>query len=290
MAQTRWLFTLLVLVSVLLLLPGLFASPGLLNFLIAVGAYTGLLAIWSYRYQSGRAPVLLGVLEAALVLATTVAGPDPTSILPYIFASLWLRALYGTTRGALLHTGFLAVAVVVALWVWTMLPGRPDMAPAASIAGILNTVPVMFLTVGVARYLARSLFAREQSQQRDAALLQLSKRLIGVTERKRFACWPTSVPPRSVPRLPGCSSWWSCWPTTGRWSCTRPARGPRFRARCRCRSCLRTPAAAYSRCRTAVRWRRPPVSVAPGWVCHSAAVSAAGFCSAPRGGSPPKRW
>ena len=53
---------------------------------------------------------------------------------PYIFASLWLRALYGTTRGALLHTGFLAVAVVVALWVWTLLPGRPDMAPAASIA------------------------------------------------------------------------------------------------------------------------------------------------------------
>jgi len=139
-AQTRWLFTLLVLVSVLLLLPGLFVSSELLNFLIAVGSYTGLLAMWSYRYQSGRAPVLLGVLEAALVMAATVAGPDPASILPYIFASLWLRALYGTTRGALLHTGFLAVAVVVALWVWTLLPGRPDMAPAASIAGILNTV------------------------------------------------------------------------------------------------------------------------------------------------------
>jgi diguanylate cyclase (GGDEF)-like protein len=185
-AQTRWLFTLLVLVSVLLLLPGLFVSSELLNFLIAVGSYTGLLAMWSYRYQSGRAPVLLGVLEAALVMAATVAGPDPASILPYIFASLWLRALYGTTRGALLHTGFLAVAVVVALWVWTLLPGRPDMAPAVSIAGILNTVPVMFLTGGVARYLARSLFAREQSQQRDAALLQLSSRLTSVTEQERI--------------------------------------------------------------------------------------------------------
>jgi diguanylate cyclase (GGDEF)-like protein len=185
-AQTRWLFTLLVLASVLLLLPGLFASPGLLNVLIAAGAYTGLLAMWIYRYQSGRAPVLLGVLEAALVLATSVAGPDPASIFPYVFASLWLRALYGTTRGALLHTGFLAVAVLLALWLWTTLPGRPDMAPAASIASILNTVPVMFLTVGVARHLARSLFAREQSQQRDAALLQLSSRLIGVTEQEKI--------------------------------------------------------------------------------------------------------
>ena len=185
-AQTRWLFTLLLLVSVLLLLPGLFASPGLLNIVIAAGAYTGLVAMWSYRYQAGRAPVLLGVLEAALVLAASVAGPDPASIFPYVFASLWLRALYGTSRGALLHTGFLAVAVLLALWVWTMLPGRPDMAPAASIASILNTVPVMFLTVGVAWYLARSLFAREQSQQRDAALLQLSSRLIGVTEREKI--------------------------------------------------------------------------------------------------------
>ena len=184
-AQTRWLFTLLLLVSVLLSLPGLFASPGL-NVLIAAGAYTGLVAMWSYRYQSSRAPVLLGVLEAALLLAASVAGPDPASIFSYVFASLWLRALYGTTRGALLHTGFLAVAVLLALWGWTTLPGRPDMAPTASIASILNAVPVMFLTVGVARYLARSLFAREQSQQRDAALLQLSSRLIGVTEREKI--------------------------------------------------------------------------------------------------------
>ena len=123
-----------------------------------MGAYTGLLAIWSYRHQSSRAPVLLGVLEAVLVLAATVAGPDPMSILPYTFASPRPRALYGTTRGALLHTGFLAVAVVVALWVWTMLPGRPDMAPAASIAGHpqhgAGHVPDRR---GVARYLARSL-------------------------------------------------------------------------------------------------------------------------------------
>lgn len=78
-AQTRWLFTLLALVSVLLSLPGLFASPDLFSRLIDAAAYIGLLAVWSYRYLSGRAPVLLGALEAALVLATSVAGPDPAS-------------------------------------------------------------------------------------------------------------------------------------------------------------------------------------------------------------------
>ena len=185
-ARTRWLFTVLALVSLLLSLPGLIATSGSLPFLIDAVAYPGLVAVWGYRYLSGRAPVLLGGMEAVLVLATSVAASHPASIFTYVFASLWLRALYGSTRGAVLHTGFVAAAVVTALSVWPTLPGRPDASPMTEVLGILGAVPIMFLTVGVARYLARSLHAQEQSRERDAALLQLSSRLIGVTGRAQI--------------------------------------------------------------------------------------------------------
>ncbi|WP_433556576.1 putative bifunctional diguanylate cyclase/phosphodiesterase [Pseudonocardia xinjiangensis] len=185
-AQTRWLFTLMVLALILLSLPGMIGTRGLLAWLLVIAAFAGLFVVWSYRYLSGRAPLLLGVVEAALVLVAAVAGPAPATVFTFLFGSLWLHALYGSTRGVLLHTSFLAAAILASLEVWHLLPGREGVLPSGAITNVVSVVPVMFVTAGVARYLVLSLFAREQSQKRDAALVRLGSRLIGVTERRKI--------------------------------------------------------------------------------------------------------
>ncbi len=184
-AQTRWLFTLLAGASILVALPGVAGASSLLFGAAAIAAYGGLVLVWIGRYRSGRAPVAAGVLEAALILATAVATANPSGVLTYLFAALWLRALYGSTRGILLHTALVAVAVLGALAIFGLLPSH-DKPPASSVVGLLNSIPIMFLTVVVARNLVLSLFAREESQLRDAALGRLGRQLIGVADREEI--------------------------------------------------------------------------------------------------------
>jgi hypothetical protein len=97
----------------------------------------------------------------------------------FAFAALWFRALFGPTLRVLLMCAYLAAGVVV------VLPLR-DVAEAVDQTSSVALVPAvagMFLTVGVARYLALGLFAREEAQRRDAALVRLGNRLIRVTDR-----------------------------------------------------------------------------------------------------------
>jgi diguanylate cyclase (GGDEF)-like protein len=190
-AQTRWLFTVLAVASVLLSLPALVDVPVPGLRLAIAAAYVGLISVWSHRYLTGRAPVLLSMIEAVLVTIAMFCGPDPASVFSVVFASLWLRALYGSTAGIVAHTTFLAIAVMSALGLWTLMPGRVQ--PPPPLMSFLGAVPQMFLTAGVARYLGLSLFAREQAQKRDAALMRLGHRLIGLTDREDirrqvFAC------------------------------------------------------------------------------------------------------
>ena len=185
--QTRWLFTLLLMGSVLVCAPGLVVASEPGERVLAAVAFVGLFAVWSYRYVTERAPVPLGVVEAALILATATAAVDPAGVFTYVPLSLWLRAVYGSTRGVFLHAGLVCTALLASLWTWTLPPGRPDVAAATSTAGIISAVPSMLLITWVARHLVRSLFAREETQSRDAALLDLSNRLIGVTDRAEIA-------------------------------------------------------------------------------------------------------
>jgi diguanylate cyclase (GGDEF)-like protein len=182
-AQTRWLFSLMAAVSVLLAVPGLVGvhSPGLRW--VAAATFLGLVAVWTYRYLAVSAPLSLDVVEAVLVLSASVSGPDPLSVFAYLFASLWLRALYGSTRAVITHTGLMALAVLAGLGVSSsVLALRDTPPPMTSVTGVITTVPVMFLTVSVARYLVLSLFTREQSQERGAALVRLGNALIGLTD------------------------------------------------------------------------------------------------------------
>jgi len=181
-AQTRWLFSLMAVATVLLAVPGLVGVPSTELRWVAAATFLALVAVWTYRYFAVSAPFVLDVAEAVLVLVASVCGPDPLSVFLYLFASLWLRALYGSTRSVFVHTGMLSVAVLAGLVVAARLPLRETPLPSTSVTGVVTTVPVMFLTMAVARYLVLSLFTREQSQERGAALVRLGNALIGLTD------------------------------------------------------------------------------------------------------------
>ncbi|WP_214402203.1 putative bifunctional diguanylate cyclase/phosphodiesterase [Pseudonocardia lacus] len=181
-AQTRWLFSLMAVASVLLSAPGLVGVPSTGLRWAAAATFLALIAVWTYRYLALKAPFWLDVVEAVLMLVAAVCGPEPVSVFGYLFASLWLRALYGSTWAVLAHTALMALAVLGGLAVSAPLLVRDDPPSQASITGVVTTVPVMFLTVAVARYLVLSLFSREQSQERGTALVRLGNTLIGLTD------------------------------------------------------------------------------------------------------------
>ena len=63
---------------------------------------------WIYGFLRQRVPFGLEVLDAVALTAFALAGPVPAAATPLIFASAWLRTLYGRrgarcARGALLH-------------------------------------------------------------------------------------------------------------------------------------------------------------------------------------------
>src|SRR3569833_2457234 len=77
----------------------------------------------------------------------------------------------------------MARAFAGAVLAWTVVPGHTT---ATSAAPVLGALPVMLLTVGVARHLAVGLFEREQDQSREAARAALGGQLLGVIDRRQI--------------------------------------------------------------------------------------------------------
>jgi diguanylate cyclase (GGDEF)-like protein len=179
-AQTRWVFCLCALASLATTLPGAVftATPATLP--AVLGASAALALVWVGRYLSGRAPAALDVAEAGAVTVLAVAGTDPAAVFGFVFSALWFRALYGTTVRFVLLWLYLAVGLVASLRLWALVPTHEGTVPPAI---VLASIGNMLLTVVVARYLAMSLFAREEAQRRDAALVRLGQQLIGLTDR-----------------------------------------------------------------------------------------------------------
>ena len=180
-AHTRWLFCVTVLLALVLTLPApLSAGDGVPVALLAVSSALVLGAAWVLQYQQ-RGPAL--VLDAAQVVATLVfaaACPAPSAAFGFTFSMLWMRALYGSTTRVVLYCALLAAAIASSVRVWPLVPGHAGAIPGGP---VLAAMPAFFLTVTVARHLALALFAREQSRDRDAALVELSARLLGITDR-----------------------------------------------------------------------------------------------------------
>lgn len=182
--QTRWLFCWTVLLSLLLTLPApLSAGDGAAVALIAVLSALVLAASWVLTYQQRGPALVLAVAQVLATLAFAAACPEPSAAFAFTFSAIWLRALYGSTARNVLYCAALAGAMAASLLMWPLVPGHEG---AANTGPVLASLPALFLTFVVARHLGLALFAREQSRDRDAVLVELSAHLLGITDRDRI--------------------------------------------------------------------------------------------------------
>ncbi len=179
--DTRWMLWLAVVAGLLLTLPWAWHSDSPASPQLATVAALLLIGCWTYRYLRRSSPLLLDLGEVTATAALAVAVPSPSSVLGFALLALWYRALYGSNRQVTLFTVALIGGIVASVQLWDLLPGRDR--PASGTA-VFASLPLMLLTILVARHLATGLFTRQQSQQRDSALVRLGNDLIGVTDKE----------------------------------------------------------------------------------------------------------
>lgn len=180
---TRWLFVIMVLVSVLLALPApLTAAHGLMWLVGVAGAGVLGLSVCA-GYLARAAPLAMDVVDALALLAFALASPEPAAVLPVVFPVVWFRSLYGSGPRALWRCSLYAGAIGASLPLWPYVPGH---AGGIAVGPLVSVFPTMFLTVVVGRVLAGSLRAREQAARLDAVHMSVGSQLLGVMEAEEI--------------------------------------------------------------------------------------------------------
>ena len=176
---TRRLFVALALISLVLSLLGPVVTVRGLPLLAAVpgGATLGL--SWALGYRHGRALVRMDLVDALALVAIGVAGPDPEVILPLVFAALWFRSLYGSSRRVVLRTALYSAAMVSIIVLWPMTHHK---AWPLSLAPLAAIVPTMIITGIVGHRLAEAIRQRERATMLDAVHIWLGAELLRTTD------------------------------------------------------------------------------------------------------------
>jgi diguanylate cyclase (GGDEF)-like protein len=175
--RTRWLFAMGAAASLVLTLSQVLAgSTGVARSVVA-GCGALLAVSWAIRYRRRDASVTGDLVDVIGMLGFAVAAPNPSAALGIAFPAVWFRSVYGSsTVRVLLYCVGLMAALVASLLVRTSIGAS---VPFASQMAVLGIAPAALITTLVARDLAVTLFARERSQRRDAALAQLGADLLG---------------------------------------------------------------------------------------------------------------
>ena len=176
---TRWLFARLALLSLVLTTPILVATAsGPARWAVAAAAMA-LAVSWTVGYLRGGAGVVADTADTLAVLVLAVAAQVPTGVFAVLVSALWLRSLDGTTLRAYLRPTAYALALAAGLLLRTQ--GVADAAPHA-LEHVLITVPILFVTVVVARRLAWTLIERERRDAVAQVHATAVANLIGVTD------------------------------------------------------------------------------------------------------------
>ena len=177
--RTRWLFVMLVLVSLVLALPApLSVAHGTMRLVgVASAVVLGLSVCAGYIRRS--APLAMDLVDAVALLAFAVASPEPTAVFSVVFTALWFRSLYGSAFRAVLRGSLYAGAIGVSVLLWAYVPGHTG---GMAIGPLVGVFPTMFLSVVVGRLLVGSVRAREQAARLDALHVSVGSQLLGVTE------------------------------------------------------------------------------------------------------------
>ena len=176
---TRWLFAVLTLASLpLTLLASLAARNGTMP-LLAASSTVVLGLSWGLGYRRRSAPLGMDVMDAVATFAFALACPEPAVAFGFVFPALLFRALYGSTRRALMRCVMYVGALSATLLLWQDMPWH---TAGAELFPLTLAFPTMFLTVIVGRQLAGSLQAREQATRRDAVHALMGSQLLGVID------------------------------------------------------------------------------------------------------------
>jgi diguanylate cyclase (GGDEF)-like protein len=175
--RSRWLFWLCTLGSMAVTLPAALGKADAVDRSVIGLASVALCLVWTTRYLLGRAPLALDVLDAVALTSFAVMCPSPMMVFTFAFPAFWYRSLYSSNARVTLHCVGTAFAVVTAGLLWSSVHGPTG---ATAMVAIVGNIPVMAVTVAVARYLALSLIAREHEQLRDGALAVLGSQLLDI--------------------------------------------------------------------------------------------------------------
>jgi diguanylate cyclase (GGDEF)-like protein len=177
--RTRWSFTVVCCGTVVFWVPLPLSHGSVISALLGVLAGLVLICSWLYGYVTRRVPAALDLVDAAAMGAVVVSSPTPFAVFGVAFPALWLRSASGSMWRAILRCGLYATAIVVAMPLWSQIPGH---VAAPALQELVGAFPVMLLTVIFGRQLGLSLLAHEENARRDSALAALGSRLIGVTD------------------------------------------------------------------------------------------------------------
>ena len=189
---TRWLFWLLALISLALsAAPVLSTSRGLLA-LVGGASVVALGVSCTSGYLRQRDHWAWDLGDAVAIMGLACASPAPGAALGIVFALIWFRSLYGSTRAALLRCVLYIGALSATLALWPYLPGQDGFADPAA---VLGSFPTMCVTIVVGRHLAGMVRTREQAARRDAIQAAAGSDLLGVTDATeiRRIAWDAMV-------------------------------------------------------------------------------------------------
>jgi diguanylate cyclase (GGDEF)-like protein len=176
---TRWLFAVLVVLSLLISLPAPLLSGTVTTKLVAVASMVVLGLSVVAGYLRRRAPLGTDLVDTVGLLFLSLACPTPIAALGFVFGSLWFRSLYGSTRRAVLRCGLYAGALAATLPLWPLVPGHTG---GTEVSPVIGAIPTMFLTVIVGRHLAGSVLARDRAARLDSVHVSVGVQLLGVTD------------------------------------------------------------------------------------------------------------
>jgi diguanylate cyclase (GGDEF)-like protein len=176
----RWLYLLTAILSLLLSLPAPLAAANNVTLPLALSSSVALIGSWIAGYRRRGSSILLDIFDALAMSAFALACPAPAAVFTFVFAALWYRSLYGSVARAMVTCAIYSAGICAVLPMWQLVPNG---FPAPEAAMLVGTTPAMFLVSMVGRMLGASLFVREESARRDAALASTGTAMLVARDR-----------------------------------------------------------------------------------------------------------
>lgn len=176
---TRWLFARLALLSLAVTLPVSLVTATTTGALVVLVGSLVIAASLTAGYVRGRTTVAEDLADNAAVFVMALASNVPSTVVAVLVSVLWFRSLDGDALRAYLRPVGYSMVLGAALLLWPQLGGELSRVEAAH---AFATVPMLFLTVVVARRLAWIFREREIREAVANVYAVAIEQLLGLTD------------------------------------------------------------------------------------------------------------